>query len=159
MLVFSRKKNESLVLNNDITITVVEIRGDKVRLGVVCPKEYAVHREEVFNAIHGWRRPKPRPSSPEEKGFLQAIVDSPGDEGLRLVFADWLEERGDPLAEFIRLRCALANLPAGDERRKSSEARERALWREHGIDWEAALPGELWTVAPCAGSPGASTSP
>jgi carbon storage regulator len=145
MLVFSRKKNESLVLNNDITITVVEIRGDKVRLGVVCPKEYAVHREEVFNAIHGLRRPKPRPASPEERGFLQAIVDNPGDEGLRLVFADWLEERGDPLAECIRLRCRLAKLSVADERRKPLEEQEQILWRQHGIDWQAALPAELWT--------------
>jgi global regulator protein family protein len=39
MLVLSRKKNESIVINNDITVTVVEIRGDKVRLGIVAPKE------------------------------------------------------------------------------------------------------------------------
>jgi carbon storage regulator len=53
MLVLSRKKNESIVINNDITVTVVEIRGDKVRLGIVAPKEVPVHRREVFEAIHG----------------------------------------------------------------------------------------------------------
>jgi carbon storage regulator len=53
MLVLSRKKNESIVINKDITITVVEIRGDKVRLGIVAPKEVPVHRQEVFEAIHG----------------------------------------------------------------------------------------------------------
>ncbi len=53
MLVLSRKKNESIVINNDITITVVEIRGDKVRLGIVAPKEVPVHRQEVYEAIHG----------------------------------------------------------------------------------------------------------
>src|SRR5438309_11282067 len=52
MLVLSRKKNESIVINNDITVTVVEIRGDKVRLGSVAPKEVPVHRQEVFDAIH-----------------------------------------------------------------------------------------------------------
>ncbi len=52
MLVLSRKKNESIVINNDIVITVVEIRGDKVRLGIVAPKEVPVHRQEVFEAIH-----------------------------------------------------------------------------------------------------------
>ncbi len=52
MLVLSRKKNESIVINNDITIVVVEIRGDKVRLGVEAPKEVPVHRQEVYNAIH-----------------------------------------------------------------------------------------------------------
>ena len=53
MLVLSRKKNESIVINNDITITVVEIRGDKVRLGIVAPKDVSVHRHEVYEAIHG----------------------------------------------------------------------------------------------------------
>lgn len=51
MLVLSRKKNESIVINNDITIVVVEIRSDKVRLGVDCPKEIPVHRREVYEAI------------------------------------------------------------------------------------------------------------
>ena len=51
MLVLSRKKNESIVINNDITIVVVEIRGDKVRLGVEAPKEVPVHRREVYDAI------------------------------------------------------------------------------------------------------------
>ena len=51
MLVLSRKKNESIVINNDITIVVVDIRGDKVRLGVEAPKEVPVHRQEVFDSI------------------------------------------------------------------------------------------------------------
>ena len=53
MLVLSRKKNESIVINNDVTVTIVEIRGDKVRLGIVAPKDVPVHRQEVFDAIHG----------------------------------------------------------------------------------------------------------
>jgi len=52
MLVLSRKKNESIVINDDITIVIVEIRGDKVRLGIECPKEIPVHRREVYDAIH-----------------------------------------------------------------------------------------------------------
>lgn len=51
MLVLSRKKNESIVINDDITIVVVEIRGDKVRLGVEAPKHVPVHRREVYDAI------------------------------------------------------------------------------------------------------------
>ena len=62
MLVLSRKKNESIVINNDITVTVVEIRGDKVRLGIVAPKEVPVHRQEVFDAIHG-KAPGAEPAS------------------------------------------------------------------------------------------------
>ena len=52
MLVLSRKSNESIIINNNITVTVVEIRGDKVRLGIVAPKEIPVHRQEVFDLIH-----------------------------------------------------------------------------------------------------------
>ena len=50
MLILSRKKNDSIVINNDITIVVVEIRGDKVRLGVEAPKEVSVDRLEVHQA-------------------------------------------------------------------------------------------------------------
>jgi carbon storage regulator len=63
MLVLSRKKNESIVINNDITVTVVEIRGDKVRLGIVAPKDVPVHRQEVFDAIHGKNASPPPPAS------------------------------------------------------------------------------------------------
>lgn len=59
MLVLSRKKNESIVINNDIVITVVEIRGDKVRLGIEAPKDVPVHRQEVYEAIHGTKMPAP----------------------------------------------------------------------------------------------------
>ena len=52
MLVLSRKKNESIVINGDITFTVIDIRGDTVRLGIVCPKDCPVHRQEVYDAIH-----------------------------------------------------------------------------------------------------------
>lgn len=51
MLVLSRKKNESIVINSDIVVTVIEIRGDKVRLGVQAPKEVPVNRQEVQAAI------------------------------------------------------------------------------------------------------------
>jgi carbon storage regulator len=51
MLVLSRKKNESIVIDDQIVVTVVEIRGDKVRLGISAPKEVPVHRMEVHEAI------------------------------------------------------------------------------------------------------------
>ncbi len=65
MLVLSRKKNESIVINNDITIVVVEIRGDKVRLGVEAPKEVPVHRREVYDAI---RRSDPVDGAADAQG-------------------------------------------------------------------------------------------
>ena len=52
MLVLSRKQNEKICIGENITVVVVEIRGDKVRLGVTAPEEVPVHREEIFNAIH-----------------------------------------------------------------------------------------------------------
>lgn len=57
MLVLSRKKNESIIIGDqakvgfEINIVIVEIRGDKVRLGVEAPKEIPVHRQEVYEAI------------------------------------------------------------------------------------------------------------
>ena len=51
MLVLSRKKNESIIINDNITVTIIEIRGDKVRLGIEAPKDVTVHRREVYEAI------------------------------------------------------------------------------------------------------------
>lgn len=51
MLVLSRQKNEQIVIDNRITVTIVDIRGDKVRLGIDAPREVPVHRREVFQAI------------------------------------------------------------------------------------------------------------
>ncbi len=53
MLVLSRRKNESIMIDDHIVITVVEIRGDKVRLGIDAPKDVSVHRREVYDAING----------------------------------------------------------------------------------------------------------
>ncbi len=51
MLVFSRAKDEQIVISDKIVVTVVEVRGDKVRLGIEAPKEVPVHRREVYEAI------------------------------------------------------------------------------------------------------------
>jgi carbon storage regulator len=51
MLVLSRKKNESIVIDDKIVLTVVEIRGDKVRLGIEAPRDVPIHRSEVYEAI------------------------------------------------------------------------------------------------------------
>ncbi|HJT33600.1 MAG TPA: carbon storage regulator CsrA [Pirellulales bacterium] len=67
MLVISRQVNESLVINGDITVVVVAIRGDKVRLGVESPPDVAVHRHEAYDAIHRTKQPTetaPEPCAP-----------------------------------------------------------------------------------------------
>jgi len=51
MLVLSRKRNESIVIDENIVITVVEVRGDKVRLGIEAPREVPINRSEVHDAI------------------------------------------------------------------------------------------------------------
>lgn len=51
MLALSRKKNEALVINNDIEITVLDIRGDQVKIGISAPKEVPVYRKEVYLQI------------------------------------------------------------------------------------------------------------
>lgn len=51
MLVLSRKRDESIIIGDNIIVTIVEIRGDKVRLGVTAPREVSVHRKEVWEAI------------------------------------------------------------------------------------------------------------
>ena len=63
MLVLSRKINEQIVISDNITITVVEIRGDKVRLGIEAPKEISVHRREIYDAIQREQLNKVQPKS------------------------------------------------------------------------------------------------
>ena len=51
MLVLSRQRDQSIVIGDDVQITIVDIRGDKVRLGINAPTEIPVHRQEVYEAI------------------------------------------------------------------------------------------------------------
>ncbi len=51
MLVLSRQRDESIVIGDDVVVTIVDIRGDKVRLGIEAPREIPVHRQEVYDAI------------------------------------------------------------------------------------------------------------
>ena len=51
MLALSRKKNEAIVINNNIEITVLDIRGDQIKLGISAPKEIPIYRKEVYIQI------------------------------------------------------------------------------------------------------------
>jgi len=51
MLVLSRQRDESIIIGDNIVITVVDVRGDKVRLGIDAPREVSVHRREIYEAI------------------------------------------------------------------------------------------------------------
>jgi carbon storage regulator len=63
MLVLSRQRDESIVIGDNVVVTIVDIRGDKVRLGIEAPGEVTVHRQEVYEAIQREnRKPAPRPA-------------------------------------------------------------------------------------------------
>jgi carbon storage regulator len=69
MLVLSRQRDESIIIADNIKITIVDIRGDKVRLGIDAPKEIPVHRQEVFDAIqreNAQKNAEATPAPPEE---------------------------------------------------------------------------------------------
>lgn len=64
MLVLSRKRDESIVINHEIKIMVIEIRGDKVRLGIEAPRHIPIHRREVYDAIQRSLQEKSTESAP-----------------------------------------------------------------------------------------------
>src|ERR1700722_4911106 len=70
-----------------------------------------------------------------EAAFLDAIADDPGNDSLRLVFADYLDEHNDPRGEFIRLQIELSFLPESDSRRKALRRREQALLQKYQTQW------------------------
>jgi carbon storage regulator len=76
MLVLSRKKNESIIINDNITVTVIEIRGDKVRLGIEAPKNVSVHRREVYEAIHGHEPRGPEKTHDRDSGPAPVAPDA-----------------------------------------------------------------------------------
>jgi len=72
MLVLCRQRDETIIIGDDIEVTVVDIRGDKVRLGITAPKEISVHRKEVYDAI----RRENRAAALKRPEDLQAETDS-----------------------------------------------------------------------------------
>jgi len=67
MLVLSRHPGESIIIGGEVVVTVVEVRGDKVRLGIEAPRSIDVHRKEVFDAIQGENQNTNNPSSKPAK--------------------------------------------------------------------------------------------
>ena len=60
MLVLTRRINESIIINEDVSVLVVEVRGDRVRLGIEAPKDVTVHRKEVYDVIKESSPDKPK---------------------------------------------------------------------------------------------------
>ncbi len=82
--------------------------------------------------------------------FLQAIFENPDDETPRLIYADWLEERGDPRGQFIQVECALEKLGPDDPLRRELEVQREALAFEHEEEWFGPLV-RLISVGPDGG--------
>ena len=76
MLVLSRHRDESIIIGDDIVITVVDIRGDKVRLGINAPVEIPVHRQEVYEAIQR----ENRQAAQMDPNTARDAVTSPNDQ-------------------------------------------------------------------------------
>jgi uncharacterized protein (TIGR02996 family) len=75
------------------------------------------------------------PRSSPRDGFLQAIEEEPNDDGLKLIYADWLKDRDDPQGEFIHVQFELEVTPDTDERYPALKAREKALLEENREEW------------------------
>ncbi len=73
MLVLSRQRDETIMIGDDIEITIVDIRGDKVRVGINAPKEISVHRKEVYDAIQQENR---RAATIKPEDISDVVVDS-----------------------------------------------------------------------------------
>jgi carbon storage regulator len=78
MLVLSRQRDESIMIGDNVQITVVDIRGDKVRLGIVAPAEIPVHRKEVFDAIQRENRKAAEVSTEDVATLTSSPTPKPG---------------------------------------------------------------------------------
>jgi carbon storage regulator len=67
MLVLSRQRDESIMIGDDVEIIIVDVRGDKVRLGITAPKNIPVHRREIYDAIQREKTEKKEPDTQPEK--------------------------------------------------------------------------------------------
>lgn len=79
MLVLSRSRNEKILIGDNIEVMIVDIRGDKVRLGITAPDDVSVHREEVYLAIREEERLKAEQESEEDRKWRE-----------------WAERKGKP---------------------------------------------------------------
>ena len=85
MLVLSRQRDESIMIGDDVEVTIVDVRGDKVRLGITAPKSIPVHRREIYDAIQREKaeaknadeqQQKPTRRPPEKSAQHRAEKDS-----------------------------------------------------------------------------------
>jgi len=101
MLVLSRQRDESIMIGDDVEITIVDVRGDKVRLGITAPKKIPVHRREIYDAIQREKKEKEAQEQsanetqekPKKAAEQQAPEEAP--EGAKKQPQTTAEEQGD----------------------------------------------------------------
>ena len=93
MLVLSRQRDETIMIGDDIEVTVVDIRGDKVRLGINAPKEISVHRKEVYDAIRRENRAAAQVKPEDLSGLGKIGPQAQGAAATRKRRSKWIADR------------------------------------------------------------------
>src|SRR5438874_5697749 len=82
VLVLTRRANQSIMIGHEVVVTVLEVRGDQVRLGIKAPRSIDVHREEIFLQLQEANRDAIKPSK-QKLESLQTVAPSTNDDGAR----------------------------------------------------------------------------
>jgi len=77
MLVLSRKRDESIIIGDDVVITVVDIKGEQVKIGVTAPKSVSIHRKEVYEAIQQENLAASRAELQNLSGLVKVLQKKP----------------------------------------------------------------------------------
>src|SRR5438105_15912872 len=77
MLVLSRQRDETIVIGDDVEVTIVDIRGDKVRLGIKAPRSVTVHRKEIYEAVKRENQAAARMKPPDVAAAAAAVASGP----------------------------------------------------------------------------------
>lgn len=71
MLALSRKENESIMIGNEIEVTVLEIKGDQVKIGIKAPKNVSIYREEIYQQIQQANREAAKGTAPQAESLAE----------------------------------------------------------------------------------------
>lgn len=77
MLVLSRKRDESIIIGDEIVITVVDIRGEQIKIGVTAPKDVSIHRHEIYEAIQEENKAASRSNLQNLSGLVKVLKAKP----------------------------------------------------------------------------------